>query len=201
MDMPAPGRREANRRATEERIEAALTDIYADDPNGVSHDALAERTGIARRTIYRYYPDRQSLMDALWRRVTVIAGPQVRMPESEDDLLATIGPIYRGFDTIAPLLVVTRSTPHGRQMRLSQKARRQETYTAALADAVSGLSPEDRRLATAVIQLLHTTAWLEMRDHWDMTGDEIAASCDWAIRTLLADLRRRDGRPLADSPA
>jgi hypothetical protein len=31
-----------------------------------------------------------------------------------------------------------------------------------------------------------------------LSGPEIAEACQWAIRTLLADLHARKGRPLAD---
>jgi hypothetical protein len=34
-----------------------------------------------------------------------------------------------------------------------------------------------------------------------MTGDQMAVACRWAIETLLADLRRRGDRPLAEGPA
>jgi hypothetical protein len=58
------------------------------------------------------------------------------------------------------------------------------------------LPAHDRRLATAMLQFLHTSAWLEMRDQWDLTGSDVADVSDWAIRTLLADLRRRGATPL-----
>jgi hypothetical protein len=66
----------------------------------------------------------------------------------------------------------------------------------ASAVAVKDLSPEDRLLATAMLQVLHTTPWLEMRDHWDLSGEQIARATGWALRTLVADLRARAGTPL-----
>lgn len=81
-------------------------------------------------------------------------------------------------------------------MRLSQKAERQQSYRAATADAVEKLPEPDRTLATAMLQVLHTTPWLEMRDHWDLDGEQIARVTGWAIRVLLDDLRTRDGKPL-----
>ena len=81
-------------------------------------------------------------------------------------------------------------------MRLSQKAERQAFYRNATADAVKELPEPDRTLATAMLQVLHTTPWLEMRDHWDLTGEQIGRATAWAIRTLLADLRARHGKPL-----
>jgi hypothetical protein len=51
-------------------------------------------------------------------------------------------------------------------------------------------------LATAMLQVLHTTPRREMRDHWGLDGEQIARACGWAMRTLLKDLREREGRPL-----
>jgi hypothetical protein len=89
-----------------------------------------------------------------------------------------------------------RTTPQGRQLRLAQNDLRVRRYTAALADTVRELPPADRKLATAMLQVLNTTPWLEMRDHWGLDGKQIARATGWAVRTLLNDLKRRGGLPL-----
>ena len=66
-------------------------------------------------------------------------------------------------------------------------------------DAVKDLPEEDRTLATAMLQALHTTPWLEMREHWGLDGEQIARASGWAIRTLLADLKARGGKPLGEA--
>jgi AcrR family transcriptional regulator len=195
-DDTMPTGRAQKKDAVRASIADALIELLAEGASELNHDRVADRAGIARRTVYRYFPDREALMQAAWERVTALAGPNVTFPTSEADLLATLKPIHEGFDRIAPISTVVRSTPQGRAIRLSQRGRRVASYTAAAADAVKDLSPEDRLLATAMLQVLHTTPWLEMRDHWELDGTQIARACDWAIRALLADLRRRGDRPL-----
>jgi hypothetical protein len=56
-------------------------------------------------------------------------------------------------------------------------------------------------LAIAMLQVLHTTPWLEMRDHWGLTGQQIARATGWAIRALLADLAARGSLPLDQETA
>lgn len=162
----------------------------------LNHDAAAARTGLGRRTVYRYFPDRAAMMDAALTRVRELAGPQVVMPASMDDLLATLEPIYTGFDRIAAITTVIRSTPQGRALRLAQKDQRVRAYTAAAAEPVRALPPRDQVIATAIFQMLHTTPWLELRDHWGLSGEEIARGTGWAIRALLADLARRGAEGL-----
>jgi AcrR family transcriptional regulator len=191
----APGKRERNKDEARGRILDTVIDLLADGRSEVNHDAVAERTGISRRTIYRYFVDRQALLGAASTRVRELAGSKVAFPSSEQDLLDTHA-IYTGFDRIAPIATLVRSTPQGRAMRLAQKDERQEKYIAATSDAVKDLPLQDRVLATAMLQVLHTTPWLEMRDHWDLSGEQIARVTGWALRTLIADLRSRGGAPL-----
>ena len=190
-DLRSIRKHEARNRIAEAFI-ALLTEGAAD----LSHDSVADRAGVARRTVYRYFPDRSALMDAALLRVRELAGPQVTYPKDPDDLLNTLEPIYTGFDSIAPVATMLRSTPQGRQMRLAQNKQRVASYTRALAGVVSELPPEDRKLATAMLQVLHTTPWLEMRDHWGLDGRQIARATRWATRTLLKDLKKRGKLPL-----
>ncbi|MGH8446694.1 MAG: TetR/AcrR family transcriptional regulator [Solimonas sp.] len=193
------GIRSQKKDALRNQVADELIALIAEGRLDLSHDLVAERTGISRRTLYRYFPNQESLMQAAWQRVTEQAGPKVTFPQSERDLIDQLPDIYRGFDEIAPIATLVRSTPQGRAIRLSQKKKRVESYTAAAADAVRQLPPKDRKLATAMLQVLHTTPWLEMRDHWDLSGEQIAEATGWAMRTLLADLRKRKGKPLSES--
>lgn len=192
---PNLGQRERNKEDARARILDAALELLADGQAELNHDAVAALTGISRRTVYRYFVDRKALLAAASVRVRELAGNRVAFPKSEQDLLDTL-PIYTGFDRIASIATLVRSTPEGRAMRLAQKEERQATYTAAAADAVKKLPKRDRVLATAMLQVLHTTPWLEMRDHWDLTGAQIARVTGWAIRTLIADLRSRGSKPL-----
>jgi AcrR family transcriptional regulator len=200
--LASPSTRTAKKNEARNRILDSFIELMTEGAADLSHDAVAERAGVGRRTVYRYFPDRAALMDAALLRVRELAGVRVTYPTSAEELLETLEPIYAGFDTIAPTITMLRTTPQGRQLRLAQNGQRVRSYTAALADAVRELPPEDRKLATAMLQVLHTTPWLEMRDHWGLNGRQIARATGWAVRTLLRDLKRRGGLPLdRDVPA
>lgn len=192
----ALGLRERKKDAARIRIADTVIQLMAAGSD-INHDVVAETTGISRRTIYRYFPDRDALLSTASTRVREMAGNNLAFPRDEQSLRDTHS-IYTGLDRIASIATLVRSTPQGRAMRLSQKRERQESYLAVTADAVKDLPLEDRVLATAMLQVLHTAIWLEMRDHWDLSGEQIARATKWAIDTLLKDLRSRDGRPLSD---
>lgn len=192
----ARGLRERKKDEARNRIADTVIQLMAAGSD-INHDVVAETTGISRRTIYRYFPDRDALLSTASTRVREMAGNNLVFPKDEQSLRDTYS-IYTGLDRIASIATLVRSTPQGRAMRLSQKRERQESYLAVTADAVKNLPVEDRVLATAMLQLLHTAVWLEMRDHWDLTGEQIARATKWAIDALLKDLRTRNGRPLSD---
>jgi AcrR family transcriptional regulator len=202
MATAAASARTTRKQEARERILDAFIALLTEGAADLSHDAVAERAEVARRTVYRYFPDRPALLDGALLRVRELAGARVTYPESAEELLETLEPIYTGFDSIAPLITMLRTTPQGRQLRLAQKRQRAASYTRALSDAVKDLPAEDRKLATAMIQVLHTTPWLEMRDHWGLDGRQIARATGWAVRALLGDLKVRGGSPLdRDLPA
>jgi AcrR family transcriptional regulator len=195
------GKRATHREEVMRRIEDALLGFMAKgETQRLNHDAVAEAAGLSRRTVYRYYPDRDALLKALWARTTRAAGPGVGIPKDAREVLGRLHEVYTGFDRNADALMVSLTTPEGRAVRNSVKPERVAGWRAALSNEVGALPERERHWALAAIQLLSTgLAWREMRDQWDMDGEEIAAACHWAIRTLLRDLEERGGKPLTEA--
>jgi len=192
------GKRAAHREEVRRRIEDALLECMASGQmHRLNHDALAEMTGVSRRTVYRYFPDRDALMKALWARTTRAAGPGVGFPRDAREVLDRLHEVYTGFDRNAAAIMVALTTPEGRAVRNSVKKERDSGWRKALAKETEALPEPDRTMVLGVIQLLSTgLAWRELRDQWDLDGAQIATACRWAIATLLRDLEERDGRPL-----
>ncbi len=193
------GKRAAHREEVRRRIEDALLECMASGQmHRLNHDALAEMTGVSRRTVYRYFPDREALMKALWHRTVEVQGPRGGMPRDAEAVLSRLEDVFTAFDRNAQAMIVATSTLEGRAVRNAMKAERDAGWRKALAKETERLPELDRKMALGVIQLLSTgLAWRELRDQWDLDGAHIAAACRWAIATLLRDLEERAGRPLS----
>lgn len=198
-DDSTPSLRERQKAQTRELIVDALVAAMATgDPEELSHDALARRAEVSRQTVYRHFPDREGLMRALWERLNPRFAAQ-GLPTDEAALRDLLEPMYRAFDRDADLVTIAQSTPQGRAIRMSVRDKRAAAFRQATAAATEGLSEREAVMAASVIQLLHGgQAWMEMRQQWGLSGEEIARACGWAIGALLADLHARRGRPLED---
>lgn len=179
-------------------LDAMIAAIAAGDWTQASHDALARRVGVSRQTVYRHFSDQQTLMKAVWAE-RLNAGYQGEPNITEADLTERLPSGYAHFEERADIVRVVQTTPQGRALRMSVKDKRTAAFRRATAAATAGLSEREAIMATAAIQLLFGgQAWIEMRDQWGLSSQEAAQACAWAIRTLLADLHARKGRPLAD---
>ncbi|MCW3849005.1 TetR/AcrR family transcriptional regulator [Sphingomonas sp. LB-2] len=182
---------------TREKIVDALTELMAEGER-LTHDAVAARANISRRTIYRYFPDQTSLRAAVWARL----GPEGGIPATLEDLLGGMAERFANFDRKAATMTVAMASAEGRAIRNVMKPERVAAWRAMFDERVAALREPDRTRAIAVIQLIGTgLAWREMRDQWDMEAEGMTVACRWAIETLLADLERRGSRPLSEGPA
>jgi AcrR family transcriptional regulator len=195
-----PSLRDRQKAQTHELIvDAMIEAMAAGELDRMSHDALAKRTGVSRQTVYRHFPNREALLAALWSRTNsrVLRTP---LPTTEAELIEVLPTLFQQFDRNADLVTIAQSTPQGRALRMSVKAKRAKDFRSATREATAGLSDEEAKLATAVIQLMcGGHAWLEMRQQWDLTGEQMGVAVGWAVCTLLADLHARQGKSLRQS--
>jgi AcrR family transcriptional regulator len=196
---PAPSAREpsSSNIHTRDRIAEAMIALMADGDH-LNHDAVAERAGVSRRTVYRYFPDQDALRHAAWARMS----PRGKIPDTVEDLLGGLEERFAKFDRNAAAMTVALASADGRAMRNQLKPEREAAYRGMFGDDVAALDEPDRSRALAVIQLLSSGfVWREMRDQWDMDAHGMATAANWAIEVLLADLHQRGARPLAEGTA
>ena len=178
-------------------VDAMVAAIAAGDWAQATHEAIARRIGMSRQTVYRHFPDQQTLMNAVWASLNPRFLAELKLTEA--DLTEVLPGGYARFEENVEIIRVIQTTPQGRAMRMSVKDKRTAGFRRATAAATAGLSEREAIMATAAIQLLHGgQAWIEMRDQWGLSSQDAAQACIWAIRTLLADLHARKGRPLSE---
>jgi AcrR family transcriptional regulator len=183
-------------RQSEQTREAILTAVAAElAENGLQElhvPAIAHRAGVSIRTVYRYFPTRETLLDAAEEWLDRSIGI-TEMPRSADALPALVESAFREFDANETIILAEWATSFGRDLREHGRKRRQQAYKEALSDITSNLTRADARAAHAVVSyLLSSRAWKTLREEFGMAGAESGKAVAWALRVLIADLKERN---------
>lgn len=196
-----PTLREAQAEATRERIlEGVEALILAEPEADFSFDTLAAASGVNRRTIFRHFPDKAALLAAFWTRANKRLGSRY-WPETEADLTALPPALFAALDKVEPIVRAAHASGPARDMRLQANAERQAAFRTALAEITAGLPAERARALEATVQLLFSaTAWLTMKDCWNLSGRQAGGAAAWAIDALLQAARKEAGASERPTP-
>jgi AcrR family transcriptional regulator len=180
--------------ATRERILGAVADLLEQgDAEELTVPAVAEASGVSLRTIYRYYPTREELLEAAGRWIgdDLLKHPY---PRNLDEVANLYQEGARDFDERPGLVRALALSQLGQRVRGYRRRERLEAISRALRAELTELSEPDLRQAEAVLAYLHNMlAYTTLREENGLSGAEIGEAVGWAIRTLIADLRNRNG--------
>jgi AcrR family transcriptional regulator len=179
---------------TRERILDAFEELMLEGDDELSIPAVARRSGVAVRTIYRHFENRDALLAAFGERVTA----QLFRDRSTDALFAGpttyaegLGPLFRRQAELRPLFDAAQRAGLFQERATEQAPQRQQLINAAFADAMAGLDPASARRLGAVLHVLGTRQAMQtMVDWWDLTPEDAAVASGWAI-LALADAAKR----------
>ena len=112
MTLEAPTLRDRQAAATREQILEVAMHQLGQNPRGTfSHESIAEAAGMGARTVYRHFPDRASLLNALWERLR--EATQTRFPSTEEEILTLAQTVFREFDANEPGMLLARKFVQG----------------------------------------------------------------------------------------
>lgn len=184
--------RELNAQAARERILGAVAELLeAGLPEDVTMPGVAAASGISLRTVYRYFPTRERLLEEAGRWIggELLAQPY---PDGLEDVATQFAQACRRFDERPGLVRALALSELGRRVRSSRRVERLAAIRKALEAEVGDLPEDELRRAEAVLAYLHNMlAYTTLREEHGLSGEEIGTALAWAIRTLVEDLRRR----------
>jgi AcrR family transcriptional regulator len=184
--------RELHAESTRARILSAVADLLEAGPAAeLTMPTVAAMSGVSLRTVYRYFPTREQLLAAAaqWIGEELFRHPYPRNLDEAADLFRTD---CADFDERPGLVRVMALSQLGREVRGYRRRGRVEAIRRAVRDEFGDLPGEELRRAEAVLAYLHNMlAYTTLREENGLSGAEIGEAIAWAIRTLVADLRRR----------
>jgi AcrR family transcriptional regulator len=183
--------REQHAEATRERILAAVADLLEHgEAEELTVPAVAEASGISLRTVYRYYPTREDLLEAAGRWIgdDLLRHPY---PQTLDEVAELFRAGCRDFDEHPGLVRALALSQLGQRVRGYRRRERLDAISRALRSDIA-LPDDELRRAEAVLAYLHNIlAYTTLREENGLSGDEIGDALGWAIETLVNDLRKR----------
>lgn len=153
----------------------------------VTFEAVSKASGVAQRTLYRRYANKDALFDAFWDWLNaLIEAPEP--PQDEQTLIAYVPRLFAAFDRDEALVRAMLHTPHGQATRLAHAAARRAKFETSLAAVTAGLDAQTARgRVAAIAALCSATTWETLKHEWGMTGPEASRAVQAAVAALVGE--------------
>jgi AcrR family transcriptional regulator len=183
--------RERQTAATREEImNVAMEMLTAGADAGFSHEAIAEAAGMGARTVYRHFPDRAQLMQALWLRLR--ERTKTRFPAHEKEIASLIRAVFHEFDEREGLIRSVLNSEAGTEVRERGGAEGRPAFASSLEPLLADRSASERARIVAVFVAIYSAPfWQLLRDRGGLTGPEAQEAAAWTMETLIHSLRAR----------
>lgn len=187
--------RERHKRLTRTAILDALAEAVQEKGlYDFSVQEVADRAGVAHRTVYRHFPGRAALLDGLAEEMDRFFREREAplVPDHARDLPSRIRMAFRLFGERPGLIravaigsLATGTQPESRKVR-------DRIFREKVEEMARGLPEPDVRAASAVVRYLaNSVAWIVLTDQLGLEEDQAADAVAWAVETLLDDLETR----------
>lgn len=182
--------------ATREAIIAATQELLVEEHGWtVPMDRIAERAGISRRTLYRFFPTRDDLLEAAsaaWDQPDELRNLEAPRLRDIEDYLAN-----QWVDLAAnlPAVHAQRSSPTGREVRLRWVPRARAMGRVALASEL-GVEPDEISddLIDMTVTVISSSTFLELHERLGHDAEHAAHLAAWIVEAIV-QRATREGIP------
>lgn len=154
---------------------------------------VAERAGVALRTVYRHFADRDAVVAGVNQEIEERVGVRKSAPSDLDQLLDRAREMFAAYVEHEVYHRAAQVSPDSRKSRMSQAPRRRAWIAGAIEPTLDGLGPDDaRRLVALLRAVLSSQTLFTMVDYGDVDAEEAIHALAWAVRALV-EAAARDG--------
>jgi len=174
---------------TREQILDVAFEMLTRHPNDpFSHEAIAKKAGMGARTVYRYFPSRAELLQALWERLRATTG--IRFPQAEEEVVPFIRGMFQRFEDHEAMVRAVIHSDIGMEVRKTGAIRGRTDLTKSLSKTLSGLPPRRQAQVIAIFLTLYSgNFWQTLRDRGGLSGPDAQEAAAWALEALLDTAR------------
>jgi AcrR family transcriptional regulator len=171
-------------------IEAAIAEMTP-GARELPFDKVAARVPVSVRTVYRHFPTQRDLQVAVGAELERRTGFDPEKLTAENlaamtrDLYGMLAKTFGQQEATGGFSNLTETGQESRERRVAMLEK-------AVGPLTEGMDPDEARGAMAVISgMVRLPFFAGMQAQWGLDGDQAGRAVEWAINTLLEDLRRR----------
>lgn len=197
--MTSPQLRSAHDRQRESTrnaiLDSAMTMLREEPASTLSHEAIADRSGIAARTVYRHFPTRGHLGGALWARIRDETG--TRWPTTEADIAPAVRRQFAQFEKHEKFVRASIVASATIDYRAHGSAEGRAAFQQSLAVVTRALSPAETQRVIAVCMAIYSAPfWQMLRDRGKLSAAEAREAAATALVAVISAAKAR-ARPKA----
>jgi len=151
---------------------------------------VAARVPVSVRTVYRHFPSQRDLLAAVFAELEQRTGWHAEEVTAENmaaltrELFVYLDKNFGADEAASPTTMD--------EVREQMRGRRIAAIERAIGPLTEDLDPDLARGAMAVLSGLMRLPFLAgMQQHWGLDGEQSGRAVEWAINTLIEDLRQR----------
>jgi AcrR family transcriptional regulator len=154
---------------------------------------IAREAGVSIPTVYRYFPTKQDLLDAIYPYSERRAGRgALVVPTTIGELRAGVLRILDQLDSFDDLARAAMASPAAEEVRARSMPRRLALVGAMLDTVEPPLPPAGRdRIARLIVVLTSSQSLRTWRDHLGKSPDEVADEIEAIVKAAIAAERER----------
>ncbi|RMG18375.1 MAG: TetR/AcrR family transcriptional regulator [Deltaproteobacteria bacterium] len=179
-------------------VDALIEQVWKEGVSDFSVPKVARRAGVSTRTVYRYFPTRDDLLEAISEEM-VRRVKEPAPPTDPAELAEFIPVLYRFLDENRAMVEAALRTQLAGEVRDRMRSRRLARMKAALGEELSRLEEKEARQLVALLRVLGgSTLWRELTTTMGLSNDEAAELMRWAYQAVLDAIGIRRGEPLPE---
>jgi len=171
---------------TRSRIVGAALDLIVGGVAELTMQEVAKAAGVALRTVFRHFPTRDDLLDAVWQAMQARMGETPDL-ETLDELTRFVPELFGRYAAMEDQIrgaMFAQTFVSSRQRLGSDRARK---IRRAVAAQFTGGDERSRAMAaSAAYTLTVPLVSIVLKEAYGLSSPEAARACAWAIRTLSA---------------
>lgn len=184
-----PGQDLRRRRAEVSRqaIRDAVAELLlTEHPANLSIPAVAKAAGVSVRTVYRYFPTKQDLLEDVaevqQRKVDALSNGRENMFENPGAYLTAM---WSDFEQNVEAIRAQHLSPLGAELRNNRLVKTREGTINRLEKSFPDAPDQDRQdLADVMITMMSSAAFLELHTRFGRSGPDAARLAWWAATAM-----------------